>query len=49
LIYVRVSTITAIWTVGHILRSTPTNEHRFTALSLPRQSPIQVLTGLDVA
>ena len=49
LIYVRVSTITAIWTVGHRLRSTPTNGHRFTALSLPWRSPIQVLTGLDVA
>jgi len=48
LIYVRVSTITAIWTVGHRLRSTPTNGHRFTALSLPWWSPIQVLTGLDV-
>jgi len=33
--YVRVSTITAIWTVGHRLRSTPTNGHRFTALGLP--------------
>jgi len=48
LIYVRVSTITAIWTVGHRLRSTPTNGHRFTALSIPWQSPIQVPTGLDV-
>jgi len=45
---VRVSAITAIWTVGHRLRSTPTNGHRFTALSLPWWSPIQVLTGLDV-
>jgi len=35
LIYVHVSTITAIWTVGHRLRSTPTNGRRFTALSLP--------------
>ena len=49
LIYVRVSTITAIWTVGHRLRSTPTNGHRFTALRLPWRSPIQVLTGFDVA
>ena len=49
LIYVRVSTITAIWMVGHRLRSTPTNGHRFTALSLPWRSPIQVLTWLDVA
>jgi len=48
LIYVRVSTITAIWTVGHILRSTPTNGNRFTALSLPWRSPIQVLTEVDV-
>jgi len=48
LIYVGVSMITAIWTVGHILRSTPTNGHRSTALSLPWRSPIQVLTGFDV-
>jgi len=47
LIYVRVSTIMAIWTVGHRLRSTPTNEHRCSALSLPWWSPIQVPTGLD--
>jgi len=48
LIYVRVSTMTAIWTVGHRLRSTPTNGHRFTALNLPWWSPIHVLTGVDV-
>jgi len=48
LIFVRVSTITAIWTVGHRLWSTPTNGYTFTALSLPWWSPIQVLTGLDV-
>jgi len=35
-------------TVGHRLRSTPTNGHRFTALSLPWRSPILVLSGLDV-
>jgi len=34
--------------VGHRLRFTPTNGHRFIGLSLPWQSPIQVLTGLDV-
>jgi len=45
LIYVRVHTMTAIWTVSHRLKSTPTNGHRFTAL---RRSPIQILTGLDV-
>jgi len=39
LIYVRVSTIMAIWTVGHRLRSTPTNRHRFAALSLSWRSP----------
>jgi len=44
--YVRVGTMTAIWTVGHRLRSTPTNGHRFTALSLPWRSPIQVPTEL---
>jgi len=38
LIYVRVCTITAIWTVGHRLKSTPTNGHRFTALILPWRS-----------
>jgi len=43
-----ISTITAIWTVGHTLRSTPTNWHRFTALRFLWRSPIQVLTGLDV-
>jgi len=48
LIYVRVSTMTAIWTVGHRLRSTLTNGHRFTALSLPWWSPIQVLTGNEL-
>jgi len=42
LIYIRVSTMTAIRTVGHILMSTPTNGHRFTALDLPWRSPIQV-------
>jgi len=30
--YVRVRTMTAIWTVGHRLRSTPTTGHWFTAL-----------------
>jgi len=44
----RVIVLTAIWTVGHRLRSTPTNGHRCTALSLPWRSPIQVLIGLDV-
>jgi len=45
-IYVRVSTITAIiWTVGHKLRSTPTNGHRFAARYFPWWSPIQVLTA----
>jgi len=44
LIYVRVSTITAIWTVSHRLRSTLMNGHRFTVLSLPWWSPIQILT-----
>jgi len=48
LIHVRVSTITAIWTVGHILKCIPTNGYRFTALSLPWWTPIQVLTGLGV-
>jgi len=48
LIYVRVTTMMAIWTVGHRLRSTLTNGKGFTALSLPWWSPIQVLTGLDV-
>jgi len=33
--YVRVSTMTAILTVSHILRSTTTNGHRFIALGLP--------------
>jgi len=46
--FTSVSTMTAIWTVGHRLRSTPTNGHRFTALGLPWWSPIQVLTGVDV-
>jgi len=36
--------MTAIWTIGYRLRSTPTNGHRFTALGLPWWSPIQVLT-----
>jgi hypothetical protein len=35
-------------TVGHSLKSTPTNGRRFTALSLPWRSPIQVLTETDV-
>jgi len=48
LIYVSVITITATWTVGHRLRSAPTNGHRFTALSLPWREPIHVLTWLDV-
>jgi len=34
-------------TVGHILRSIPTNGHRFTALGLPWRSPLQVLTEVD--
>jgi len=42
-LYVRVSTMMVIWTVGHRLRSTPTNGHTFTALGLPWRSPIQVL------
>jgi len=33
--YVRVSTMTVIWTVGHILKCTPKNGHRFTELGLP--------------
>jgi len=36
------------YTVDHILRSTPMNGHRFTALGLPRWSPIQVLTEVDI-
>jgi len=44
--YVRVSTMTAIWTVGHRLRSTPTNGQRFTALGLPWRSPLQVLAEM---
>jgi len=47
-IYVRVSAITAIQMVGRIFISTPTNRHRFPALSLPWRSPLQVLAGLDV-
>jgi len=47
--YVRVSTMTAIKTVGHRLRSTPTNGHRFTALGLPWRSPVQVLTEVNIA
>jgi hypothetical protein len=35
-------------TVGHSLKSTSTNGRRFTALSFPWQSPIQVLTETDV-
>jgi len=45
--YVRVCTMPAIYTVGHRLRSTPTNGPRFTALSLPWWSPIYVLTKVD--
>ena len=30
-----VTSISSIWTVGHELRSTPTNGHRFTAYGLP--------------
>jgi hypothetical protein len=33
--------------VGHSLESTPTNGRRFTALSLPWRSPIQLLTEVD--
>jgi len=40
-----VSTIT----VGHSFRSTPTNGLGLTAHSLPRRSPIQVVTEVDVA
>jgi len=47
--YVRVSTMTATWTVGHSLRSTLIIGHRFTALGLPWRSPIQVLTEVDFA
>jgi hypothetical protein len=47
--YVRVSTKTAIWTVGHRFKSTPTNGPRLTALCLPWWSPIQLLTEADVA
>jgi len=35
--------------MGHRLRSTPTNRHRFTVLGLPWRSPIQVLTEVYVA
>ena len=38
----------SILTVGHKLRSTPTNGHRFTACGLPWWSPIQVLAAVDV-
>jgi len=34
--------------VGHRLRPTATNGHRFTAPSLSWRLPIQVLIGLDV-
>jgi len=44
LIYVRASTMTAIWTVGQRLRSTLTYGHRFTALGLLWRSPIHILT-----
>jgi len=47
--YVRVSTITAIWTAGHRFKTKPTNWPRFTAPSLPWWSPIQVLTEVFVA
>jgi len=40
-----VSTITAILTVGHRFKSTPTNGPRFTASGLPWWSPIQVRPG----
>jgi len=41
--------MTAIETVGRRFMSTPTNGHWVTALGLPWQSPIQVLTEVDVA
>jgi len=47
--YVHVSTNDGYIDGHHILRYTPTNGHRFTALSLPRRSPINVLTEVDVA
>ena len=40
--------LSSILTVGHKFRSTPTNGHRFTALSVLWWSPIQVLTEVDV-
>jgi len=43
-----ITLISSIETVGHRLRSTPTNGLRFSALGLHWWSPIQVLTGLDV-
>jgi len=45
---VLVTSITSIWTIGHILKSTPTNGPRFTAHGLPWWSPIKVLTEVDV-
>jgi len=46
--HVRVSTIRAISPVGHIFKYTPTNGPSITAPSLPRWTPIQVLTEVDI-
>jgi len=46
--YVRVSTMTAIYTVGHRYKYTPTNGPRLTDAYLPWWSPIHVLSEVDV-
>jgi len=48
LFYVCVRMLTDVKTIGHRIKSTPTNGPRFTVPSLPWWSPMQVLTEVDV-